>query len=371
MQRLRVRPRADYRQRVEAQGLSFHARDDYWTEQVCYRLSAAEVDALEAATAELQALYHAALGRAVDERRLGELAVPGAFHDALAASWRSGSPSLYGRFDLAYDGHGPPKLLEYNADTPTSLLEAAVIQWTWKEDVYPDRDQFNSLHERLIAAWSSLPGATPVAIACLTDQEEDWVSSAYLLDTLVQAGRGGAIVELGEIGWDPDRQVFIDATNCALDTVFKLYPWEWLMREAFAPHLLEARTLFIEPMYKAAFSSKGMLPLLWEYFPGHPNLLEAHRAPDKLSAYARKPLLSREGRNVTLIRDGQTLAAVEGQYGAEGWIYQALCPLPAFDDAHPVIGSWVVSGAPAGIGIRESGGLVTTDQSHFVPHFFE
>jgi glutathionylspermidine synthase len=36
---------------------------------------------------------------------------------------------LYGRFDLAYRGDGPPKLLEYNADTPTALFEAAVVQW--------------------------------------------------------------------------------------------------------------------------------------------------------------------------------------------------------------------------------------------------
>ena len=42
-------------------------------------------------------------------------------------SWESELPSLYGRFDLMYDGCHPPKLLEYNADTPTSLLEAAVV----------------------------------------------------------------------------------------------------------------------------------------------------------------------------------------------------------------------------------------------------
>jgi glutathionylspermidine synthase len=148
MDRLRVRPRADYKHRVEAQGLSFHAREDYWKEDACYRLTAAEVATLEAATSELHALYHAALERVIAEERLGELAVPEAFHGALAASWRNQSPSVYGRFDLVYDGHAAPKLLEYNADTPTSLLEAAVIQWTWKEEVYPKADQFNSIHER-------------------------------------------------------------------------------------------------------------------------------------------------------------------------------------------------------------------------------
>lgn len=325
MQRLRTRPRADYAQRVEAQGLSFHARANYWTEEACYRLTADEVDTLETATAELHALYGAALDRAIEEGRLGELAVPEAFHAALAASWQGRLPSIYGRFDLAFDGHSAPKLLEYNADTPTSLLEAAVIQWTWKQDVHPDTDQFNSIHEGLIRAWSALPHAERVAVACLTDQEEDWVCSAYLLDTLAQARRGGSIVELAEIGWDPARRMFIDESNIPIQQLFKLYPWEWLVREEFGVHLLESQTLFIEPLYKAAFSSKGMLALLWEYFPGHPNLLETHRSPATLASYARKPVLSREGQNVTLVRDGVTIAEVDGDYGAEGYIYQALC----------------------------------------------
>lgn len=370
MQRLRIRPREDYEQRVEAQGLSFHRRANYWTEEACYRLTADEVDTLDSATAELHALYGEALDRVIEQGRLGELAIPEEFHAAVAASWREESPSIYGRFDLAFNGRSPPKLLEYNADTPTSLLESAVIQWTWKQDVFPGVDQFNSIHERLVAAWLRLPPLGPVAIACLTDQEEDWVCSAYLLDTLVQAQRGGSIVELAVIGWDPERRMFTDGSNDPIQRLFKLYPWEWLMREEFGAHLLETQTVFIEPMYKAAFSSKGMLALLWEYFPDHPNLLETHRAPGKLSSYARKPVLSREGCNVTLVRDGVTVAEVDGDYGAEGFVYQNLCPLPAFDGVYPVIGSWVVAGEPAGIGIRESSGLITTDQSRFVPHWF-
>lgn len=370
MQRLRTCPRADYARRVEAQGLSFHARTNYWTEKACYRLTSDEVGTLETATAELHRLYGAGLDRAIEEGRLNELAIPEQFHAALAMSWRSRSPSIYGRFDLAFDGHSPPKLLEYNADTPTSLLESAVIQWTWKQDVYPDTDQFNSIHERLIKAWSALPNPGPVAVTCLTDQEEDWVCSAYLLDTLAQAGRAGSIVELGEIGWDAAHAMFIDESNIPMRQVFKLYPWEWLMREEFGAHLLESATLFIEPLYKAAFSSKGMLALLWEYFPGHPNLLETHLSPEGLTSYARKPLLSREGQSVTLVRDRAIIAEVRGDYGAEGYIYQALCPLPSFDGVYPVIGSWVVAGEPAGIGIRESSGLITTDESRFVPHWF-
>ena len=68
-----------------------------------------------------------------------------------------------------FDGTGPAKLLEYNADTPTSMFEAAVFQWTWLEqaierNIIPKRaDQFNSIHERLIEAWKKLGGGTSPA----------------------------------------------------------------------------------------------------------------------------------------------------------------------------------------------------------------
>jgi glutathionylspermidine synthase len=370
MLRHRIQPRPDYIARVEAQGLSFHARDRYWTEEVCYQLSADDVDALEAATAELHRLYCEAFERVVAQDRLAELAIPKAYHAAVGHSWRDRSASLYGRFDLAFDGQSPPKLLEYNADTPTSLLEAAVIQWTWKQDVYPIADQFNSIHERLIAAWALLPERGRIVVACLADQEEDWVTSAYLLDTLMQAGRAAAIVELSQLGWDPQRRVFVDEKSRPVEQIFKLYPWEWMMREEFGPHLLECRTSFTEPMYKAAFSSKGMLAMLWEFFPGHPNLLETYRDAGHLKSFARKPLLSREGQNIQLVQDGAVIEESGGKYGEEGYIYQALSPLPAFDGAHPVFGSWLVAGEPAGIGIRESSGLITDNESRFVPHWF-
>ncbi|MBN9117856.1 MAG: glutathionylspermidine synthase family protein, partial [Planctomycetes bacterium] len=49
-----------------------------------------------------------------------------------------------------------PKMLEYNADTPTALVEAAVAQWMWLKDVDERADQFNSIHEQLIEAWKMI-----------------------------------------------------------------------------------------------------------------------------------------------------------------------------------------------------------------------
>lgn len=375
MQRVHVQPRPDKAAKLEAIGLSFHDWDHYWKEDAAYRLTAAQVDELEDATQELHQLCLQAVDHVIEHRRLGQLGIPTEFHEALAHSWRAGDASLYGRFDLAYDGNGPAKMLEYNADTPTSLLESAVAQWYWMEDVMPGADQFNSLHDKLVARWKTLAaGASRVHVASLRDNEEDWVCAQYLVETALQAGLRAQRLDVESIGWDSARGLFVDEEDQQIELLFKLYPWEWMMTEAFGAHIPEAlragRIRLLEPLWKSVLSCKGMLPILWELFPAHPHLLEAHFEPGKMDSYAKKPLYSREGANVTLYRRGQVAVQAEGPYGAEGHVYQALAPMPCFEGWYPVIGAWVVGDSAAGMCIREDRSPVTTNMSHFVPHFF-
>jgi glutathionylspermidine synthase len=49
-------------------------------------------------------------------------------------------------------------------------------------------------------------------------------------------------------------------------------------------------------------------------------------------------------------------------------VYQLLAPLPEFDRMRPVLGAWVVGDDAAGLGIRETAGLITDDGAAFVPH---
>jgi len=102
-------------------------------------------------------------------------------------SWERDDFSLYGRFDLSYDGSTPPKLLEYNADTPTALVESAVAQWFWLQETHPHADQFNSIHERLIEAWKRWQGKT-VHFSGIKGHAEDEMTVLYLRDTCEQAG---------------------------------------------------------------------------------------------------------------------------------------------------------------------------------------
>ena len=85
--------------------------------------------------------------------------------------------------------------------------------------------------------------------------------------------------------------------------------------------------------------------------------------------YVRKPLYSREGANVSLVGPGLG-QKTEGSYGEEGHVYQAYSALPVNDGQHAVIGSWVIAGQPAGIGVREDPTPITHNLSRFVPHYF-
>ncbi len=372
MQRKRSVPRQDWERIVESQGFLFHTLDDepYWDESAYYEFAASEVDELERASYALNDMCLAAVQHVIDERRFAEFQIPAAFEDFVAQSWERDEFTLYGRFDMAFDGGGPPKLLEYNADTPTALLEAAVIQWHWFRELFPQLDQFNSIHERLIEAWKSHRGACGgfVHFSSVAGSVEDLMTVTYLRDTATQAGVKTEHLAIDQIGWNAGRGAFVDLGERPIGTLFKLYPWEWLVREAFGPHVAGASTRWLEPPWKMLLSNKAILPVLYELYPDSPYLLEASFEPLD-GNYVRKPIFSREGANIVMVEDGMEAEYTDGDYSGP-YIYQRLHPLRRFHDQHVVVGSWMVNGYACGIGLREDASRITQNTSRFVPHVF-
>ncbi|MDE1178530.1 MAG: glutathionylspermidine synthase family protein [Edaphobacter sp.] len=392
MRRIATIPRDNWQQKVEAAGLIFHTPEGegggaspdrpYWDESAEYQFEAEEIDKLEAAANVLQDMCLEAAQHVVDKKRYAELGIPAAAIPAIEWAWVTSPPALYGRFDISYNGVDPPKLLEYNADTPTALLEAAVIQWAWLEEQHPNCDQFNSIHERLIAKWQDIAPyvSKPVYFAGL-DNAEDQLTLAYLRDTAEQAELPTVPIMIEDLGWNESRKAFVDMDERQIFTIFKLYPWEMMLTEEFGPAALETYKdmRWIEPIWKMLFSNKGLLPILWEMYPGHELLLESHfdgGRKNKLKSYVKKPLHSREGSNITMVRDGKTIASTEGPYTGPQ-IVQALAPEAVFPDnlkrgakRYPVCGLWMIDQTCCGLGIRESGGPITGNLSSFVPHYF-
>ncbi|KAK8049450.1 glutathionylspermidine synthase [Apiospora phragmitis] len=333
----------------------------------------------------------------------------------IAASWAREPAwgSVYGRFDF----------YEFNADTPTSLVEAATIQWQWLEQTGHGRDQFNALTERLVPAWrrnlalieqGALGGCRPAVVHFAASRGEP-------------SGRGrhehhavdGDPIFMDQIGQSKHDGRFYDHKSRHLDVVFKLYPWEWMVEQPFGEACFRdmergedvllssgggqytGGTVWIEAPYKMVWSNKGLFAVLWQLFRDDPRskwLLTTYfeaEAPASLTRYARKPLLAREGADVTLHFDGQVLDDTQtGQYGKEGYVLQELAVLPAFRDDrqaglqkekekekgkdeqdvdvpttyYPVLGLWFVDGEPAGMGIREDTRKITANGSWFIRH---
>jgi glutathionylspermidine synthase len=382
MQRITCPERDDWRTTADETGFDFHTIDGerYWDERAYYAFTLDEIEhQIEAPTGEIDAMCLELVAHAIDdESTLRRLKIPEAFWPLISESWYRDEASLYGRLDLSFDGRGPAKLLEYNADTPTSIFEASVFQWTWLEQAIERHitsshaDQFNSIHERLIDAWKKLSEGRHLHLAGTTGNAEDAGTLAYLEDTARQAGLATTLIDIEDIGWRDDGS-FVDLDDRGIELVFKLYPWEWMFHDAFGARLAKAPTRWIEPPWKAILSNKGILPLLWEMFPDHPNLLPAYFEDDPNAArlgasFVRKPLYSREGANVALVSEGVTLVEQEGPYGAEGFIRQAFAPLPNFSSQYPVVGSWLIDHTPCGLSIREDEKPITGNTSRFLPH---
>ena len=200
------------------------------------------------------------------------------------------------------------------------------------------------------------------------DHLEDFMTVSYLQDTAVQAGLDARYIQCEDIGWHAARGVFTDLDENQINHIFKLYPWEWLLRDSFAGQVKTSATKWLEPPWKMILSNKAILVILWELFPDHPNLLPASFTPLP-GASVRKPIHAREGANIRLVADDGTIVETDGKYTGP-FIYQQYQKLPNFDGNHPVIGSWMVNGYSCGIGVREDRSLITGNLSRFVPHLF-
>jgi glutathionylspermidine synthase len=374
MRRHRTEPRKGWQEIVESQGMYYHTVDDvpYWDESVYYELTQREVDALEKATYALDQMCLAAVQHVLDNDLMARFQIPPEFHPFVRDSWEQDEHTVYGRFDFALDPSGEPKLLEYNADTPTALLEAAVIQWYWLKDCLPRSTQFNSIHERLLEVFKLLANERPgrMYFASLAGCVEDYMTVSYLRDVAMQAGMDTAHLNVEDIGWDDRRGVFTDTKENPILNCFKLYPWEWMQRDQFGQYLPQCRCRWLEPPWKMILSNKAILPVLWELYPRNPYLLEASFEPLSRGDYVVKPIFSREGANVQVFKAGKLQLATEGPYTGPA-VYQQTCPLPCFEGRYyACIGSWIVNGWSCGIGIREDETPITGNLSRFVPHVF-
>jgi glutathionylspermidine synthase len=230
MKRMKIQPRENWQTKVEASGLLYHHNPDgtYWNESAYYLFNSQQIDVLDDAANDLDQLAMKAVQYVIDNNRFAQLGIPEGAIPLIKKSWMKKDPTLYGRFDFAYDGVNPPRMLEYNADTPTALLEASVIQWFWLQEVFDTgSDQFNSIHEKLLEIWPKIfrrwEEGSKLYLTCVADSMEDLVTTTYLMDTAIEAGIKAELIFIGDIGLGLEPLArFTTLDDITIENLFKL-----------------------------------------------------------------------------------------------------------------------------------------------------
>ncbi len=380
-----IEPRENWEQRLLDLGFDFYevsAKHPYWCEDRYFQLNREQVDHIDRVTEELHTLAVKAVEHVFENDLLHLFGLPEKHYDLLRKSWETDKAYLYGRFDFAWNGNHEPKMLEYNAQTPTSLFELSVAAWDWmKQSVEAGKlprsaDQFNLLDERIITQFAYLRETKCVDshvlhFSCDETSSEDRRTVTYLAQCAEEVGFETVFVDINEIQLSVDNE-FLDHNNKQIFNMFSLYPYEFALLDEYGDYIEESGCKFIEPIWKVLLSSKALLPIMWKLNPGHPNLLECYFTNEPEASQVTnkviKPIYSREGANIQIELAGESVEGTTGNYGSEGFITQEYAPLAEFESGRVVIGSWVIGKTGSGISFRESNKLITNDVARFVPH---
>lgn len=375
---------------MEDIGMSWHTDADgsSYIGSELVEVSEEQAEAYYTAANRLYDMYVEAAQHVIDRELYLELGIPSNLVGLIEDSWERDDLHLYGRFDLAGGLDGLPiKLIEFNADTPTSLFETSIVQWALlKANGMNETRQFNNLHEmlqenfrRLVtrdappAEFSERYAGEKLLFSSVDRSPEDERTTRYLQEVAHEAGFYTDFCYLHEAGFSAEDGVFNRDGQLA-DFWFKLHPWEDIAGDELElTRLLEkaagrGHTRILNPAYTLLFQSKGILKVLYDLFPDSPYLLPAALRPLDGVAQVAKRMFGREGANLQVLdADGRVVAASDGPYDHHKTVYQQRAAYAV--DAQ---GQYYQAGVfyvweACGLGFRR-GGVILDDMSKFVGH---
>ncbi|WP_270984612.1 glutathionylspermidine synthase family protein [Campylobacter upsaliensis] len=375
---------------LESIGFSWHTDEDgsdYLDNRfIC--VSKNEANAYYEAANELYDMFIAAAQNVIDNDRFDELGIPFNLIDAIKMSWENEVHwHLYGRFDFAGGLDGKPiKLIEFNADTPTSLFESAILQWaTLKQNNLDEHLQFNSIYESLIDNFKRLITLDEsveefeehyrgwkILFSSVAGNKEEELTTKLLAHIAKDAGFECDFSYVDEVEFG-EEGIFKNGVN--YEYWFKLIPWEEIAIEEgelamFLTQIMRnQKAIILNPAYTLLFQSKGILKILWELYPNHPLLLESSYEPLQGKDFVRKPMFGREGANISIAKDDVKLQENIGPYGNNKMIYQQYYELNSNENEYYQAGVFFAYEG-CGLGFRK-GGLIIDNASKFVGHIIK
>lgn len=350
-----------------------------------------EAEAFYEATNELYDMYVAAAEYVINNDLFHELGIPFNLVDTIKASWENDVHwHLYGRFDLAGGVDGKPiKLIEFNADTPTSLFETAIIQWAMlKFNNLNEAAQFNDVYEALVENFKRLITLEEdtsrfdeyyegwkILFSSIAGSVEDENTTRLLESAARDAGFECDFTFVDEVSFDDENGIFWNGQNW--EYWFKLIPWEMIAIDESDLALIikniikNQKAIILNPAYTLLFQSKGIMKILWDLYPNHPLLLESSFEPLKGKKQVKKPFLAREGANVSIINsDGSIEIQNDGEYANGKFLYQEFADFAKDENGNSYQAGMFFAFEGCALGFRKGKDIID-NYSKFVGHIIE
>jgi len=350
-----------------------------------------EAEGYYEAVNELYDMYATAAQHVIDNNLFFELGIPFNLIDAIKKSWDNDVHwHLYGRFDLAGGIDGKPiKLIEFNADTPTSLFETAILQWAiLKHNNMDEERQFNNIYEaisenfrRLVTLFDDPSefekhyDGWKILFSSVSGNLEEEQTVRLLQQMAIDTGFETGFEPLGGVKFDEEG--IYDSNEIPYEYWFKLFPWEDIAIDENELALLlttimnNQKAIILNPAYTLLFQSKGMMKILCDLFPDSPYLLKTSYEPLKGIQCVEKRMFGREGANVKILDiSGNVLEANEGPYGNFKPIYQEYVEFPKDAKGNSYQAGVFFAYEACGLGFRR-GGKILNNMSKFVGHVLQ
>jgi glutathionylspermidine synthase len=347
-----------------------------------------EAEAYAEAANRLYDMFVEAGQYVIDRNLFSDLAVPDNLIELIRLTWEDDRHlHLYGRFDLSGGlSNSPIQLIEFNADTATSLPETAVVQWAHlKANGMDEAMQFNTVFESLVENFRRLRELNAdleptMLLSALRDYPEDDTNISVLGEAAREAGFSVAYQYIDEVEFSPDEGIFqetADGDFYRYSFWFKLVPWEYIAWDepelaGILTQLVKRRkAVIINPAYTLLFQSKGILKVLWDLFPHHPLLLRTDDKPLPYKDYVEKVLFGREGANVRIVdRFGKVLSENGGEYADNPKIYQEYTEFMQDYSGNCYQAGVFFAGEACGLGFRR-GSRIITNTAQFAGHLVD
>ena len=376
---------------LESIGFIWHTDSDnssYVSDEIVV-ISEDEANAFYEATNELYDMFAEAGQYVIDNDLFHEINIPFNLVEMIKESWENDVHwHLYSRFDLAGGIDGKPiKMIEFNADTPTSLFETAIIQWAiLKADGLDEASQFNNIYDalkdnfkRIITLDTDVEKfeeyyanlGWKILFSSISSSSED-INTTKLLEHIANEAGFNTDFEFIENVQFSDDGIFKDEES--FEFWFKLIPWENIAIEESELALIlteiikEKKAIIFNPAYTLMFQSKGFMKILWDLYPNHPLLLETSFEPLENKKQVEKRCFGREGANTKIINsDGSIDVETSGDYEGHKAIYQEYVELPTDKDGNSYQAGVFFAYEACGLGFRK-GSKILNNMSKFVGH---